>query len=142
MRRRDYTLARSVIHEGLAAQAFPAAVVDVGTATESRWQESFGRLTFNRSAAPCTTEIIFDVASLTKVLETAPLAMALVQADRLDLDAPVGALLKDWRGDDRARATARQLLDHSSGLPGKHDAWRTNDGRASVKRTLAELPLT
>ncbi len=55
----------------------------------------------------------YDLASLTKVLCTTPLALALVGRGLLDLDAPVTR----WLPDAPVGVSARQLLDHSSGLP-------------------------
>jgi len=36
----------------------------------------------------------------------------------LDLDAPLGGVLTEWRGDARAQITLRQLLSLTSGIPG------------------------
>lgn len=61
----------------------------------------------------------FDLASLTKPLGTAALAMRFVGDGRLDLDRPVEEVLgRPVAGG--APVTARLLLSHASGLP----AWR------------------
>ncbi len=67
-----------------------------------------------------TPETLFDLASLTKPLAAATLAMRLVQAGQLDVEAPVCRYVPWFSGGHREAVTIRQLLDHSSGLP----AWR------------------
>ena len=62
-------------------------------------------------------EVVFDLASLTKPLATAPVALMLAEEGAFDLDAPVGRYLPEFAG--RA-AAGRDLLTHRSGLP----AWK------------------
>jgi CubicO group peptidase (beta-lactamase class C family) len=137
----SFAPARLVIEEGLADAAFPAAVVDVGSSTAARWSAAFGRLTFDEAAPPATLETIFDLASLTKVIATASIAMSHVSAGRLDLDAPVGRFIDDWPPGDHSAITVRQLLDHSSGLPAHLRAWTVAAGREAYASLIAKTPL-
>jgi CubicO group peptidase (beta-lactamase class C family) len=61
--------------------------------------------------------LLFDVASLTKVIATGTLAALLVKEGRIGLDAPAVEWLPRFRGGGKERVTVRQLLAHSSGLP-------------------------
>jgi CubicO group peptidase (beta-lactamase class C family) len=133
--------AREVIASGLAARAFPAAVIDVGGAAGSRWREAFGRLSYDPTSPPTTLETIFDLASLTKVIATASIAMRLLESQRLSLEDPVGRYLAGFRSADRATITIRQLLDHSSGLPAHARIWGQASGREMYERALSTLPL-
>jgi len=63
------------------------------------------------------TSVVFDVASLTKVVATGTLAALLVKDGRVELDAPAVEWLPRFRGGGKERVTVRQLLAHSSGLP-------------------------
>lgn len=71
---------------------------------------------------PVGTDTVFDLASVTKVTATLPLAMIALRDGALRLDdaarkyLPELAAGKDWN----ASITIRRLLSHSSGLP----AWR------------------
>jgi CubicO group peptidase (beta-lactamase class C family) len=136
-----YAAARKVIVDGLASRAFPAAVVDVGGRSGSRWQEAFGRLAYEDAAPPCTLDTIFDLASLTKVIATASIAMTLVGNRRLALDTRVADFVPEWRDAARAAITVRQLLDHSSGLPARVQGWNDARGRDDYRRLLASIPL-
>ena len=89
----------------------------------------------------------FDVASLTKVLCTTPLALALADAGRLDLDGPAA----DWLPGADPRITARALLHHGSGLPAWNRiyaeveetglAWGSPAARAFAMRAAWTTPL-
>ncbi len=67
------------------------------------------------SRAAVTEQTVFPFNSMTKVF-TGVAALQLVEAGKLDLEAPISTYLDDlpeaWRG-----ITVRQLLTHTSGLP-------------------------
>jgi uncharacterized protein YbbC (DUF1343 family)/CubicO group peptidase (beta-lactamase class C family) len=73
----------------------------------------------NRAVVPeeqANTEgTIYDVASLTKVLATAPAIMRLAEQGRVDLDAPVSRYVPAFTGKGKERVTVRSLLTHTSG---------------------------
>ncbi|MBL9151290.1 MAG: DUF1343 domain-containing protein [Verrucomicrobiales bacterium] len=100
------------------------------------YEKAYGHRSLLPEKEPMTADTIFDAASLTKVLATAPSVSLLADRGRLDLDAPVVSLLPefapkgelrplfrdkfDTRADTvahRALVTVRQLLTHCSGLP-------------------------
>jgi CubicO group peptidase (beta-lactamase class C family) len=62
------------------------------------------------------TDSVFDLASLTKVF-TSLVSLRLVEGRLLDLAAPVGFYLPDFRGRDKAAVTVSMLLAHTSGAP-------------------------
>lgn len=132
--------ARAVIEEGLATRAFPALACDIGRAHSRLWCAAFGRLSYDDDAAPCTTETVFDLASLTKVIVTTSVAMRLERDGLLDIDAPVSAYLPEWTLGGRA-VTVRHLLDHSSGLPAHRPLWHEAPDAASLVRAVMAVPL-
>ena len=138
---RPFPAAREVIVSGLTTRAFPASVVEVGRRTRPLWSEAFGRLTYAPDAPACSVDTIFDLASLTKVICTASLAMRSVAAGRLDLDVEVARLIPDWRGNDRSSVSVRELLDHSSGLPAHMRLFETTHGRGAYQQAICRTPL-
>jgi len=116
----NFPAARRVLEQAIAERAFPAAVIEVGTTAQMLWRQSFGRLTYDTDSAPATDDTIFDLASLTKVVSTTPLVMQQFERGVLALDDPVSGHIAEWRSEDRAGVTLRDLLAHCSGLP----AWR------------------
>lgn len=133
--------ARSLLRDAVAAHAFPAAVVEVGTRHDSLWREAFGALLYDTAAPPATPDTIFDLASLTKVIVTTTLAMRHVDAGLLDLDDPVSRWIREWRGHDRAAVTVRDLLAHCSGLTAWLPLFRDHHGRREYQHAIATLPL-
>jgi serine-type D-Ala-D-Ala carboxypeptidase len=136
-----FDVAREVINAGLADRAFPAAVVEVGTTTDVLWCEPFGRLTYDPEAPPARADTVFDLASLTKVIATAPMIMQQVERGALGLDDLVSRFMPSWRGLDRESATIRDLLSHSAGLTSYLPLFRDHAGRAEFERTISTLPL-
>jgi CubicO group peptidase (beta-lactamase class C family) len=132
---------RAVLDAGLAARAFPAAVVEVGRAAGRIGQIAVGRLRYDADAPLCTVETIFDLASLTKVIATTSFVMRAIGAGRLALDAPVAHYLPEWRDAVHAPITSRQLLDHSSGLPAHARFWEQHRGRAAFERAIHDAGL-
>ena len=103
------------IGAAVAARKLPGAVyrLERGGAHYAR---AYGRLDFDVDAAPVTGDTVFDVASLTKVLATAPAVLLLAEEGRLDLEAPLVQYLPECTGGGKAAITVRQLLTHTSGL--------------------------
>ncbi len=110
----SFTRARRVLDDAIGARAFPCAVAEVGRSTGAIWTYATGRLTYAVDAREASPDVIFDLASLTKVLATATIAMLQVAQTDLSLETRVSALMPDWSAEDRGRVTvarfARALL--------------------------------
>ncbi|WP_340644959.1 serine hydrolase domain-containing protein [Phenylobacterium sp.] len=74
---------------------------------------------FASAGAPVDRDTLFQVASLSKWI-TAFGVMTLVDAGRIDLDAPVDTYLKRWKLPasqfDNRQVTVRRVLSHTAGL--------------------------
>lgn len=112
------SLVASAVGDGLA----PGAVLLVARHGRPLHHRAYGfRQLFDAGGRlseppPMTTETIFDLASVTKVMATTMALMLLVDDGRVDLDAPVHRYLPDFRGARLDSIAIRHLLDHSSGL--------------------------
>ena len=137
----SFAAARRLLDPAIAERAFPSAVIEVGTAGEVLWRQAFGRLTFDAAAAPATDDTIFDLASLTKVISTTPLVMQQVERGVLSLDDPISGHVAEWRGDDRADVTLRDLLAHCSGLPAWRPYFERLKGRSAYQAAISAEPL-
>ncbi|HEV2721447.1 MAG TPA: serine hydrolase, partial [Thermoanaerobaculia bacterium] len=85
-----------------------------------------------------TRDTIFDAASLTKVVATAPSIWLLIERGKIELDAPLNRYLKEARGD----ITIRQLLTHTSGLRPDLDLGKPWSGYESgMAMAVAEEPV-
>ena len=99
--------------------------------------------TDNRALVPAveknSEDTIYDAASITKVVATAPSIWLLIQQGKVALDEPVKKYIPEFTGGWRDEITIRHLLTHTSGLrpdltltdkwDGFDEAWR---------RTMAE----
>ena len=84
---------------------------------------------------------LWDLASVTKPI-VGLAVMALVERGTLTLDDTVGAHLPGYRDGDKADLTIRQLLTHTSGIPGQVPLYRDHPTRASLLEAVRLLPLT
>jgi CubicO group peptidase (beta-lactamase class C family) len=133
--------ARILVRQAVTDRAFPAAVVEVGTAGDILWREAFGRLSYEPDAAPAREDTIFDLASLTKVVATASIVMQQVERGVIDLDDRLARFIAPWRGADRESVTIRDVLAHAAGLTGYLPLYRDHSGRAEFEQTITALPL-
>jgi CubicO group peptidase (beta-lactamase class C family) len=133
--------ARQVLTEAIARRVFPAASVEVGTVTRVLWREAVGRLTYEAAADATTPATVFDLASLTKVIATASLAMRFVDSGRIDLRAPVSQVLTRWSGPDREGVCLADLLAHTAGLPPHRPYYEVMAGREAIETAICQEPL-
>jgi len=102
-----------IVAEAMHAQQIPAAAVAAMTGGRMVYSKAFGTADLENSVA-ATPATLFRTASIAKSI-TAVAAMTLVEAGRLDLDAPVQRYCapfpeKQWP------ITTRELLSHTSGI--------------------------
>lgn len=112
-----------------AASGLPGAVAMIVGPEGPRYARAFGQR--EAGGAPMQVDTVFQIASMTKALVSVG-AMQLVEAGRLSLDAPIGAVVKelaepqvltgfDADGNPQLRPAARpitlrHLLTHTSGF--------------------------
>jgi uncharacterized protein YbbC (DUF1343 family) len=109
----------AVLQDAIGAGELPGAVVLVGRRERVLYRKAFGDRAVLPAKEPMTLDTIFDVASLTKAVATAPAVMILVEEGKLRLGDPVARYLPEIapEGGDRAKITVEQLLVHRAGFP-------------------------
>ena len=90
--------------------------------------------------APCTTESLFDLASLTKLATTA-LVLALVRDRTLALDMPFREIVPDFRGGTKDRVTLLHVLTHTAGLAWWKPLWKEASSAEEIVWLAAKEPL-
>ncbi|MCS7105099.1 MAG: serine hydrolase [Thermofilaceae archaeon] len=96
---------------------FPGAVLLVARRGHVVLYKSYGFSQLLPEKRPMTLDTVFDLASLTKVVATLPVALRLVEKGELSLDDPVSTYLPDFRGWSKDNVRVWHLLTHTSGLP-------------------------
>jgi CubicO group peptidase (beta-lactamase class C family) len=114
-----FSNAFAVLGRAIADRAIPGASIAVTLSGKLIVLKAFGRFTYEDGASVVTTETIFDLASVTKVVATTTMAMILYERGLLDLEAQIVGVLPEFAFEDPRRRdiTFRMLLAHSSGLP-------------------------
>lgn len=90
---------------------------------------------------PMTSETLFDMASVTKVMATTPAVLALVDDGLLSLDEPLWSLMPEFAVADKRAITVRLLLTHSAGLPSWRPTYAFSKSPEESIRYIASLPL-
>jgi uncharacterized protein YbbC (DUF1343 family)/CubicO group peptidase (beta-lactamase class C family) len=128
-----------VIAEEIAQRCLPGAVVLVGRHNKIAWRKAYGFRAVEPSQEPMTTDTIFDVASLTKIVATATSIMMLVERGQIGLNDPVSKYIPELKGQGRDRITIELLLTHRSGYAPDFDLkerWTGHD--EAIKRLIKE----
>ncbi|SFD69136.1 serine hydrolase domain-containing protein [Massilia yuzhufengensis] len=100
----------------IAARKLPGAVYRLERSGVV-YEQAFGQFTYEPGSAKVTPDTVFDAASLTKVLATAPSVLLLAEDGKLLLDAPLVRYFPECANGGKEAITVRQLLTHTSGLP-------------------------
>lgn len=107
----------SAIEEGVV----PGAVILVGQSESTLYFKAYGNRSLKPEPELMTTDTIFDISSLTKVIATTSSVMLLVEEGLLRLGDRVSQYLPRFKGGGKNDITVRQLLTHYSGLPADFD---------------------
>lgn len=129
------------IEDNIAARKLPGAVFHLER-DGAVYERAFGAHTYEAGAAKVTPDTVFDAASLSKVLATAPAVLLLAEEGRIDLEAPLVRYFPECAGGGRDAITVRQLLTHSSGLPAGLPARPAWQGREAAYRLACTQDVT
>ena len=133
----------SIIQFAIEEEDTPGAVILVARQGKVVYRKAFGYRSLRPVKEVMTVETIFDLASLTKVMATAPSIMILVEEGKLTLSDPVGLLLEGFGGYGKENITPLQLLTHFSGLrPGLDLDERWVGHNAAIKLAFREVPVS
>jgi CubicO group peptidase (beta-lactamase class C family) len=105
-------LMEKAINSGLIA----GGVVVVGNHDGVLLQRAYGKTSLEPAAGLVTTDTIFDLASLTKVIATAPAVLKLAEEGRLSLVDPLTRWFPEFSGRGKDDLLVVNLLTHTSGL--------------------------
>ncbi len=124
-----------VIEGAIKEGTFPGAVVLIARSGVIVKHDSYGLAMERPARRDMTPSTIFDLASLTKVVVTVPLALVLVELGEWTLEDPIGRFVPKLKSEWAQRATVRHLLTHTSGLP----SWAALFSQAKGKEGILEL---
>ena len=114
------------------------AMAGRGGATLGRWVTGQADAIRGR---PMRADTVFDLASLTKVVATTTVTLALASRGQLGLGDPVAGYLPDFGACRDSRVTIAHLLTHTAGLPDSRKFHRWCGSRAELLGALYQTPL-
>jgi len=105
----------SIATDAIQQHATPGCVVLVAKDGKIAFEKSYGYTNYD-SLEATNREMIYDLASVTKVSATTVSVMKLYEEGKLNLDQTIGHYLPWVKGTNKAGITLRNLLLHQAGL--------------------------
>src|ERR1043166_9627841 len=119
----------------------PGAVVLVARRGAVVWRKAYGSRVILPRREAMTTDTIFDLASLTKIVATATSVMILVERGQVRLSDPASRYIPELKGEGREKITVEQLLTHRSGFAPDFDLSEQWSGYDEMLKRLYREPL-
>ena len=86
-----------LVEEAIRKNQTPGAVVLIGNQGRVVFRQAYGVLALDAQRLPAAPDTIFDIASLTKVVATAPAILQLVEQGKLGLEDPVSKYWPEFK---------------------------------------------
>lgn len=112
----DFSSVDKLLLNAVKEEVFPGAVALVGYKGNIIYHNAVGNFTYEENSVKMTTEAIFDLASVSKVVGTTSAAMMLVDEGKIVLDDKVSKYLPGFEVNGKENITIRNLLLHNSGF--------------------------
>jgi beta-N-acetylhexosaminidase len=106
----------SIITKGIADKAYPGCQVYAAKDGKVFLMKSYGHFTYTKEHAVNNSDL-YDIASVTKIMATAPSLMKMVDEGTLSLNDSLGKLLPEVTGTNKEALTVRAMMTHTAGLP-------------------------
>ncbi len=106
----------AIITKGLKTSAFPGCQVLVAKDGNVVIDRNYGYTDYQKTTR-VTSDVVYDLASVSKATGTLPGVMAAYDDHLFDLDRPASTYITPLQGTDKEGITVRQLLYHETGMP-------------------------
>jgi CubicO group peptidase (beta-lactamase class C family) len=106
----------ALLADAIGRNLIAGGVVLVGSRDQVLFERAYGRVSGLPEARAMTTDTLFDIASLTKVIATTPAVLKLAEERRLSLLDPVVKWFPEFAGRGKDAILVLNLLTHTSGL--------------------------
>jgi beta-N-acetylhexosaminidase len=104
-----------IANDAIEKGAMPGCVVLVAKDGKIAYHKAFGYTNFDKKE-PITKDMVYDLASLTKISATTISVMKLYEQGKIDLEKTLGDYLPWTRGTDKAPLKLHDILLHQAGL--------------------------
>ena len=132
--------AAAPVNDERRPHVFPGASLVVSQSGDVVFRQTVGSRSLQPERTPMKPDMVFDIASLTKVLVTVTLCMRLVEEDLLNLDWRLSRIFQTFGTHGKETMTVRHLLTHMSGYAATHPYYKyiakaENSDRTGVMTT-------
>ena len=138
----------SILQNAVDIKLIPGAVIQVKKDNRIICSKAFGFAERNdvgnkplADPVPMTTDHLFDLASLTKVVGTTTSIMWLADRNLIKVDDRVGKYIPAFDTGDKKQITIRHLLTHTAGLITWYPLFYRANNKYEVYELIDELPL-
>jgi CubicO group peptidase (beta-lactamase class C family) len=138
----------SILQSAVDSKLIPGAVIQIKKGNKNIYSKAFGFAERNDDQnqplvhpVPMATDVLFDLASLTKVAGTATSIMLLVDRGLINVDDPVGKYIPAFDTGNKKQITIRHLLTHTAGLITWYPLFYRANNKEEVYKLINELPL-
>ena len=126
-----------LLQQAATEGVFSCAAYAVGTPEEIIEKGSVGNLGIGRG--PANTDTMYDMASVTKIM-VAMAFMKLFESGKVCLDDTVADFLPEYKNNNKASMTIRELLTHTSALHGQVPLFRSAHTKEDLLESIHSLP--
>jgi serine-type D-Ala-D-Ala carboxypeptidase len=138
----------SILQSQVDSNKIPGAVIEIKKDNRVIYKQAYGyaqKYSYGNQllAQPevMTTETLFDIASLTKVIGTTTSIMLLVDRRLISVDDAVGKYIPAFNVGEKRQITIRHLLTHTSGLYEWYPLYYHASNKQETYKLIGQLPL-
>jgi CubicO group peptidase (beta-lactamase class C family) len=113
----------NLVATAIQQKAIPGCQILVAKDGVIIMDKAYGYQTYD-SILPVTTNTLYDLASITKVLATTQGIMYLLERDSISLDTPLSNYLSYLKGTNKENISIRQIMAHQAGLYPYFPFWK------------------
>jgi CubicO group peptidase (beta-lactamase class C family) len=106
----------TLVQNGIDSLMFPGAQVLVARKGKVVYEKNFGKPTYEATDS-ISSEHLYDLASLTKILATLPVVMSMEEEGKISLNDTFGELIQAYDTTDLKNVTVLKALSHYGRLP-------------------------
>lgn len=132
---------KQYLSEVTAEGRLPGAVLLIAREGQVILHDAFGQRQLVPNIEPMTTDTIFDLASLTKIVATWSAVFTLIEQGELDGSQPIKHYLDMPATCPAAEVTIADLLTHTSGLPSSTYLRQYGRQKRAIMRGICYAPL-
>ncbi|MDH7570442.1 MAG: serine hydrolase, partial [Armatimonadota bacterium] len=130
-----------LLERATAEGEVPGAVAVVAQRGRVLLHRAYGSAQLTPRVEPMHVTTLFDLASLTKVVATAPAVLCLAEEGVLRLQDRVAHFIPEFSGDQKEQVDLRHLLTHCSGLPAWRPFYKSASTPEAVLAAVCATPL-